>query len=234
MKYSLLAILLVLFAIGCYEELPEIEPVVLHESDIPLFAIDSVTVLAESPEFKMRIHYSSRYEELTEEQKSSIGTVSVAKNGNEIYRERILRTTNTGLYFDDIILEPAIICYKFSFVDRNRFLSRPTELCVEEGLEAVPPSTMETSVDSLLFTSSENRKSFIIRNIGSEPFNWTLNPGASFLSSNISSGLLPEGLAIQATLEVDRTDLMAEEYMVEVLLENDKGVIFIMPVRILN
>ena len=236
MKYSLLAVLLVLFALGCHEELPEIEPVILHESDSPLFKVDSTSVLSFTPELKIRVYFSSRYEELTEQQKTTIFGAKITRNGVEIHQESFVGTpiypADTIFFFDDIITETVVTCYDI-FFRGSGVDSRPTELCVDMRPGVVIPQ-MEVAIDSFIYNYSDNIKTLQIKNLGFTPFTWNLSSGASFLQPNILNGILNEGETVEVILELDRSDLITQEYNVELLLENDLGETRIILVEIHN
>lgn len=236
MKYSLLAVLLVLFALGCHEELPEIEPVILHESDSPLFKVDSMSVLSFTPELKIRVYFSSRYEELTEQQKTTIFGAKITRNGVEVHQESFVGTpfypADTIFFFDDIITETVVTCYDIFFRDSG-VDSRSTELCVDMRPGVVIPQ-MEVAVASFIYNYSDNIKTLQIKNPGFTPFTWNLSSGASFLQPNILNGILNEGETVDITLEVDRSDLFTQDYDVELLLENDLGETIIISVEIHN
>jgi len=239
MKYPLFAILLALFVFGCHEKLPDIEPVILHESDLPLFEVDSVVVLSLAPQINIRVYFSTRFEELTEEQKSEISRAIVTRNGEVIHSEFLIDRTDvpadTILFFEDIITEKVITCYEAFFrggFSNSAISSRPTEICVDmrPGVLIFP---MELSEDSLFFGYLNNTKTFRIINTGFNSFKWNFNPaGASFLSLNVLNDSLNGGESIDVTLEVDRTDLVTAVHLVNPSIENDRGDTLFIPVNI--
>ena len=240
MKYPLFAILLALFVFGCHEKLPDIEPVILHESDIPLFEVDSVVVLSVAPQINIRVYFSTRFEELTEEQKSEISQAIITRNGEVIHRESSIDQTgvpaDTILFFDDIITEKVITCYEAFFrsgFSNSAISSRPTELCVDMRPGVLIPQ-MELSAESFTYNFSDNSKTLQIKNFGLIPFTWNLTSQASFLTSDVSNGLLNEGESINISLELDKTDLFTQDYNVELLLENDLDETIIISVEIHN
>ena len=241
MKYPLFAILLALFVFGCHEKLPDIEPVILHESDLPLFEVDSVLVLSLAPQINIRVYFSTRFEELTEEQKSEISQAIITRNGEVIHRESSIDQTgvpaDTILFFDDIITEKVITCYEAFFrsgFSNSAISSRPTELCVDmrPGVLIFP---MELSVDSLFFDYTSIEKTFRITNTGFDSFKWNFNHrGASYLSLDVLTDSLNGGESIDVTLEVDRTDLVSGIHRVKPSIENDQGDTLFIPLRIPN
>jgi hypothetical protein len=241
MKYPLFAILLALFVFGCHEKLPDIEPVILHESDLPLFEVDSVVVLSLVPQINIRVYFSTRFEELTEEQKSEISRAIITKNGEVIHSEFLIDRTDvpadTILFFEDIITEKVITCYEAFFrggYSISAISSRPTELCVDmrPGVLIFP---MELSVDSLFFDYVSNTKTFKITNTGFDSFKWNFNHrGASYLSLDVLNDSLNGGESIDVTLEVDRTDLISAIHRVEPSIENDQGDTLFILIRIPN
>jgi len=238
MKYPFFTILLILFIAGCYEELPEVQPVILHESESPLFEIDSMSVLTESPELKIRVYFSTRYAALTPQQKEQIKIAQVRRNDTEIHELGHRDLLNDTLFvFDDVILEPGITCYEFFFVaiSGGSFVgkSRSTEICLDLR-PGVVVSSMGSSVSSLRFNYLENTKTFQVKNIGFTSSSWSLTSEADFLSADISDGFLSEGESIEISLELDRTSLLTRNYLVELSIEDDKGKAFIIPVQISN
>ncbi len=144
MKSHLYFFLFTFCILSCYKELPDIEPILLHNAEIPLFEIDSVSVLSDTAELNVRVFYSTKYFELTEQQQERARFTRIFKNREQIHSEYMYilnEDLDYVLYFDDTI-EPGIVCYGFFFSGSRLFTgglpngyikqkSREIELCID-------------------------------------------------------------------------------------------------------
>lgn len=138
MKNYWCLILLVFCVSSCYKELPNLERNLLHDDTIPLFEIDSVTVLHDLPELKIRVFYKAKILELTEAQREKLPFIRIFKDDEQIKVEGIQKIDENSdqlLSFDDTV-EQGLICYTFffsgsassNFIDSK---TREIKLCVE-------------------------------------------------------------------------------------------------------
>lgn len=138
MKNYLYLILLLFFTSNCYTELSDIEQNLLHNEEISLFEIDSFSVLYEIPELTIRVFYTTKFFELTEQQQEKLFFVKIFKNDEKIHVESMQaldENSDVVLYFDDIV-EPGLVCYNFFFSGSSNSgftdsVTRDIELCID-------------------------------------------------------------------------------------------------------
>ncbi|GEM_PF-4838342 len=126
MKYSLVIVLLVVFASSCYKDIDGLDYNILDDETISIFQFNGHQTQKVGVSWDVRLYFSSIYSQLNPEQQERIEGIQLFKNGAQ---RAVMNPVTQQAYFDAV---SKTVCYQLAFKTKNGGFSRKSEqYCIQ-------------------------------------------------------------------------------------------------------